>query len=83
MSEKARLLDEQYIEQMLALATQVGDPRKRVLPPALQIQVHSLWGEVAGTKTFQLTGWCRHQYATDRDPHRAASSRRWRHRLRD
>lgn len=49
LSEKARLLDEQYIEQMLALATQVGDPRKRVLPPALQIQVHSLWGEVAGT----------------------------------
>src|SRR5262245_60013331 len=31
LSQEARLLDESYIDQMLALVAQVGDPRKRAL----------------------------------------------------
>ncbi|KPV54093.1 hypothetical protein SE17_05830 [Kouleothrix aurantiaca] len=49
LAEKARLLDERYIDQMMVLAAEVGDPRQRVLPPALQLPVGSLWAEVAGT----------------------------------
>lgn len=49
LAEKVRLLDDSYIDQMLALATQVGDPRKRVLPPPLRLAVASLWAEVGGT----------------------------------
>jgi hypothetical protein len=49
LAEKVRLLDEQYIDQMLALVAQVGDPRKRVLPGAIRMPLSSLWADVAGT----------------------------------
>jgi hypothetical protein len=48
LGEKARLLDDSYIDQMLALAKQVGDPRRRPLPPGLRVAVGSLWAMVAG-----------------------------------
>ncbi|HEU5014183.1 MAG TPA: DUF6638 family protein [Roseiflexaceae bacterium] len=47
-SEQARILDDSYIEQMLALSKEIGDPRKRVLPPGMHQQIGSLWAEVAG-----------------------------------
>jgi hypothetical protein len=49
LGEKVRLLDERYIDDMLALVGQVGDPRKRTLPGALRLPVGSLWADVAGT----------------------------------
>jgi hypothetical protein len=48
LGEKARLLDDGYIDQMLALAKEVGDPRRRPMPPGLRVQVGSLWAMVAG-----------------------------------
>jgi hypothetical protein len=48
LGEKARLLDDSYIDQMLALAKQVGDPRRQPMPPGLRVQVGSLWAMVAG-----------------------------------
>ncbi len=48
LSEKVRLLDEGYIDQMLALVKEVGDPRRRALPPGLRLQVGSLWALVDG-----------------------------------
>lgn len=48
LGEQSRLLDESYIDQMIALARDVGDPRKRVLPPELRQPVRSLWAEVDG-----------------------------------
>lgn len=49
LSEKVRLLDEGYIDEMLALAAQVGDPRRRVQPPTIHAAIGSLWAEVGGT----------------------------------
>lgn len=48
LGEQARLLDDSYLDQMLALVQDVGDPRKRVLPPGLYQPIGSLWAEVAG-----------------------------------
>ncbi len=48
LGEKVRLLDDGYIDQMLALVQQVGDPRRRPLPPGLRVLVGSLWASVAG-----------------------------------
>src|SRR5262245_2119987 len=48
LGEKARLLDDSYIDQMLALAKDVGDPRRRPMPPGLRVPVGSLWAMVAG-----------------------------------
>src|SRR5262245_61790776 len=49
LGQKVRLLDDGYIDQMLALAREVGDPRRRPLPPGIHMTVGSLWAEVAGT----------------------------------
>jgi hypothetical protein len=49
LGEKARLLDEGYIDQMLELAREVGDPRRRALPPGIREPITSLWAEVDGT----------------------------------
>jgi hypothetical protein len=48
LSEQARLLDEHYIDQMLALAKDVGDPRRRTLPPGLRLTIGSLWALIDG-----------------------------------
>jgi hypothetical protein len=48
LGEKVRLLDDGYIDQMLALVKEVGDPRRRPLPPGIRIEVSSLWGDVDG-----------------------------------
>jgi hypothetical protein len=48
LGEKVRLLDEGYIDQMLALVKDVGDPRRRVMPPGVRVAVSSLWAEVDG-----------------------------------
>jgi hypothetical protein len=48
LGEKVRLLDDSYIDQMLELAKQVGDPRRRPMPPGLRVPVGSLWARVAG-----------------------------------
>jgi hypothetical protein len=48
LGEKARLLDDGYIDQMLALVKDVGDPRRRPLPSGLRVAVGSLWAMVAG-----------------------------------
>ncbi|HET9223669.1 MAG TPA: DUF6638 family protein [Roseiflexaceae bacterium] len=48
LGEKARLLDDGYIDQMLALAKDVGDPRRRPMPPGLRVPIGSLWAMVAG-----------------------------------
>jgi len=48
LNEQARLLDDSYIDQMLDLVKDVGDPRRRALPPDLRMAVGSLWAEVAG-----------------------------------
>jgi hypothetical protein len=48
LGEKVRLLDEHYIDQMLALVKDVGDPRRRALPPGLRLPVGSLWALVDG-----------------------------------
>lgn len=48
LSTQARLLDDDYIDQMLDLVKDVGDPRRRTLPPDLRMAVGSLWAEVAG-----------------------------------
>jgi hypothetical protein len=48
LGEKARLLDDGYIDQMLALVKDVGDPRRRALPPGVRHVVSSLWAEVDG-----------------------------------
>lgn len=45
---QARLLDDSYIEQMLTLVRAVGDPRRRPLPPDVQLPVRSLWAEIDG-----------------------------------
>jgi hypothetical protein len=49
LGEKVRLLDDGYIDQMLTLAREVGDPRRRPLPPGIHMAVGSVWAEVAGT----------------------------------
>ena len=49
LGQQARLLDESYIDQMLALVVQVGDPRKRALPSGIRMSIGSLWADVAGT----------------------------------
>jgi hypothetical protein len=48
LGEKARLLDDGYIDQMLALVKDVGDPRRRPMPPGLRVPVGTLWAMVAG-----------------------------------
>jgi hypothetical protein len=48
LGEGARLLDERYIQRMLALANEVGDPRRRVQPPELSMAIGSLWADVYG-----------------------------------
>ncbi|HEX5692403.1 MAG TPA: DUF6638 family protein [Roseiflexaceae bacterium] len=48
LAEKSRLLDEQYIDQMLVLSKDVGDPRRRTMPPGLRIAIGSLWALVDG-----------------------------------
>jgi len=49
LGERARLLDDGYIDQMLALVAKVGDPRRRRFPPELRLPVGSLWAELAGS----------------------------------
>jgi hypothetical protein len=49
LGEKVRLLDDGYIDQMLALVHAVGDPRRRPLPPGIRLAVGSLWGDVDGS----------------------------------
>ncbi|NOK63849.1 MAG: hypothetical protein GFH27_549357n16 [Chloroflexi bacterium AL-W] len=48
LNEQARLLNEHYIDKMLALAQDIGDPRRRPIPPRLQRTIGSLWAEVDG-----------------------------------
>ncbi len=48
LREKARLLDNAYIEQMLAMVKDVGDPRQRALPDPLRLPVESVWAEIGG-----------------------------------
>jgi len=48
LGQKARLLDDGYIDQLLALVKEVGDPRRRPLPPGLRVAVRSLWAEAVG-----------------------------------
>ncbi|GAB4209117.1 MAG: hypothetical protein OHK0022_39680 [Roseiflexaceae bacterium] len=48
LGERSRLLDDGYIDQMLALVAKVGDPRRRTLPPDLHLPVGSLWGDLVG-----------------------------------
>jgi hypothetical protein len=48
LGEKARLLDDGYVDQMLALVKEVGDPRRRPLPNGIRLPVSSLWAEVDG-----------------------------------
>src|SRR5829696_8248996 len=49
LGEKVRLLDDGYIDQMLTLVKDVGDPRRRPLPPGIRLSVGSLWGDVDGS----------------------------------
>jgi hypothetical protein len=49
LGEKVRLLDDGYIDQMLALVKEVGDPRRRPLPPGIRVAVGSLWADVDGS----------------------------------
>jgi hypothetical protein len=49
LGEKVRLLDDGYIDQMLALVKDVGDPRRRPLPPGIRLPVGSLWADVDGS----------------------------------
>jgi hypothetical protein len=49
LGEKVRLLDDGYIDQMLALVHEVGDPRRRPLPPGIRLAIGSLWGDVDGS----------------------------------
>jgi hypothetical protein len=49
LGEKVRLLDDNYIDQMLTLVRDVGDPRRRPLPPGIRLAVRSLWGDVDGS----------------------------------
>ncbi|MBA3946393.1 MAG: hypothetical protein H0X37_17750 [Herpetosiphonaceae bacterium] len=46
--EQSRILDDQYIDEMLALVKEVGDPRRQPLPPELILQIGSVWADVAG-----------------------------------
>jgi hypothetical protein len=48
LGDGARLLDNAYVDRMLTLAKQVGDPRRRVQPPELDLHVGSLWADVYG-----------------------------------
>ena len=48
LGEKVHLLDDGYIDQMLTLVKDVGDPRRRPLPPGIRLAVSSLWGDVDG-----------------------------------
>ncbi|HEU4322367.1 MAG TPA: DUF6638 family protein [Roseiflexaceae bacterium] len=48
LGERSRLLDDGYIDQMLALVAKVGDPRRRTLPPDLHLPVGSLWADLVG-----------------------------------
>ncbi len=48
LKAQARLLDDSYIDQMLTLVRAVGDPRRRPLPPDMQLPVRSLWAEIDG-----------------------------------
>ena len=48
LGEQSHLLDAGYLDRMLALVADVGDPRERVLPPGLGLAVAALWAEVAG-----------------------------------
>ncbi|HEU5098058.1 MAG TPA: DUF6638 family protein [Roseiflexaceae bacterium] len=49
LGEKVRLLDDGYIDQMLAIVQEVGDPRRRPLPPGIRVPIGSLWGDVDGS----------------------------------
>ncbi|HJZ49429.1 MAG TPA: DUF6638 family protein [Roseiflexaceae bacterium] len=49
LGDKVRLLDDGYIDQMLALVKEVGDPRRRPLPPGIRVAIGSLWGDVDGS----------------------------------
>lgn len=53
LGAQVRLLDDTYIDQILALVAQVGDPRKRALPGEIRLPIGSLWADVAGT-TYML-----------------------------
>ncbi len=48
LHKESRLLDDGYIQSMLTLVKQVGNPRRRPLPPPFQIKgVVSFWAEIA------------------------------------
>jgi hypothetical protein len=49
LADKVRLLDEGYIDTMLALVKQVGDPRRRILPDGIRVAVGSVWADVDGS----------------------------------
>jgi hypothetical protein len=48
LHQESRLLDDGYIQNMLALVKQVGNPRRRPLPPPFQVAGNiSFWAEMA------------------------------------
>jgi hypothetical protein len=47
LHQESRLLDDTYIEKMLVLAKEVGDPYRRPMPPTFQISDGSFWAETA------------------------------------
>lgn len=54
LGERSRLLDDGYIDQMLALVAKVGDPRRRSLPPDLHLPLGSIWGDLVGAGPVYL-----------------------------
>ncbi|MBA3469987.1 MAG: hypothetical protein H0T53_10120 [Herpetosiphonaceae bacterium] len=47
LHQESRLLDDNYIQSMLALVKQVGNPRRRPLPPAFHMKgTSSFWAEL-------------------------------------
>lgn len=48
LGEQAHLLNERYIDQMLDLVKDVGDPRRLPIPPRIQRKIGSLWAEIDG-----------------------------------
>lgn len=48
LGERARLLDDEHIDGMLALVAEVGDARRRPQPPEIAMELRSFWAEVDG-----------------------------------
>lgn len=62
LRREARLLDDAYIGQMLALVKEVGDPERRPLPPPLLAEADSLWADL-DSPIYVLRGTDRRQAA--------------------